>query len=368
MRSIRRIYVAATNQHIGKTTCTLGLIAAFQQLGLNVGYCKPVGQKFLDCDGKRADKDAFLFANFMGFEVKPEWHSPVILGPGAVTSYLDHQAQYNFKQDIQSASSILERQHDLVVYEGTGHPGVGSVVDVSNADVAHMLGAGVILIAEAGIGSAIDQLTMSMALFEQKGVPILGVILNKAFRHKLEKVRYYVQKKLDKKGIPLLGVIPFEETLKLPILRTIQAEIKGKNLFFPEKLHNRVHDILAGSLIDLESFKARSQLLLVVSGRRLTASLEKITHLSASSNLSASPLSGVVITGTDRIDEACKAYVRKHQVPVIYSPFDTYESVLKISKMEVKIDRHTPWKMQKAVSLFKNGINIAPLIQDKVQA
>ena len=41
----------------------------------------------------------------------------------------------------------------MVVYEGTGHPGVGSVVDLSNAEVARQLESEVILVLEGGIGN-----------------------------------------------------------------------------------------------------------------------------------------------------------------------------------------------------------------------
>lgn len=37
----RSIYVAATSQHVGKTTMTLGLIAALRDQGVDVGYSKP---------------------------------------------------------------------------------------------------------------------------------------------------------------------------------------------------------------------------------------------------------------------------------------------------------------------------------------
>ncbi|MEL6392284.1 MAG: dethiobiotin synthase [Bacteroidota bacterium] len=43
-----RLYIAATSQHVGKTTSTLGLMAAIKERGINVGYCKPVGQQFVD--------------------------------------------------------------------------------------------------------------------------------------------------------------------------------------------------------------------------------------------------------------------------------------------------------------------------------
>ena len=73
------VYVAASSQHVGKTTNTLGMVSCFRQQGLSVGYCKPVGQKFLELDHKYVDKDTLLFADLIEFDIVPEYHSPVVL-------------------------------------------------------------------------------------------------------------------------------------------------------------------------------------------------------------------------------------------------------------------------------------------------
>ena len=57
---IKNIYVAATSQHVGKTTSTLGLVSSFLRKGLNVGYSKPVGQKHLNFENFKVDKDTIL--------------------------------------------------------------------------------------------------------------------------------------------------------------------------------------------------------------------------------------------------------------------------------------------------------------------
>ena len=41
----RRIFVAATRMNDGKTTTCLGLTAALQAMGLQVGYIKPIAQR-----------------------------------------------------------------------------------------------------------------------------------------------------------------------------------------------------------------------------------------------------------------------------------------------------------------------------------
>ena len=172
----KSIYVAATSQHVGKTTMTLGLLAALKKRKENVGYSKPLGQQYLDVNGKRVDKDAVLFADCMNFDLDPDIHSPVILGPGDTAEYIDNPKPGFFVKKILRASDVLHKRHEIVVYEGTGHPGVGSVVDLSNAEVAHQLNSDVILVLEGGIGNTLDRLSLCKSVFDQKGVNIIGVI------------------------------------------------------------------------------------------------------------------------------------------------------------------------------------------------
>ncbi len=360
---IERIYISATNQHVGKTTTTLGLVHSLTSVGINTGYCKPVGQKYVMVREGQVDKDALLFSTFMEFDLEPNIHSPVILGKGSVTDYLDDPSSFNFPMRIDKASRVLSQRHELVVYEGTGHPGVGSVVDMSNADVAQMLGAGVIMVVEAGIGSTIDRLDLSMSIFEQKQVPIIGVIVNKTIPQKMEKIRYYVGKKLTELGIPLLGVMPYEEELALPLMRSVAQSLNGKILYHEDQLDNRVQDILAGSLIDRETLKSSSNILLVVSISRLDDALRKLREVSHRMGVEDTILSGIISTGRGSISDYAIDYIEKYKTPVVHSQMDTYESVIKISQLEVKINTRTPWKIAKAVNLFQKHININHILE-----
>lgn len=358
----KKIYVAATSQHVGKTTSTLGLLHALRQKGLNVGYCKPVGQQFIDVNGSRADKDALLFSSSMEFELMPDLHSPVILGPGATTAFLDNPDGFNFTNRILKSSKALQQKHDVMVYEGTGHPGVGSVVKLSNGKVAQLLGAGLIMVVEAGVGNTIDKLDLNLSVFEQKGVHVLGIIINKCLPSKIPKVRRYVGRVLEERGINLLGVMPYEEELGLPVMHTIAQAVDAKVTYNEDMLDNRVKDIIAGSLIDLKQLNSYNGQLLVVSINRLGEALKKVDQVSRDLGTDSTPLSGIILTGKGEVDTSCIDYFERHRIPVLRVKIDTYEAVIQISKIEVKINTRTPWKVQKAISLFQEHIDMDPVM------
>ena len=81
--------------------------------------------------------------------------------------------------DIETAFEHVSETSDVVVAEGTGHCGVGSIVNVNNAKVASALGADMVLIANGGLGSAFDELEFNRVLCQHHNVRIAGVVVNK---------------------------------------------------------------------------------------------------------------------------------------------------------------------------------------------
>lgn len=362
----KNLHISATSQHVGKTTSTLGLASAYRKLGLDVGYCKPVGQKFLDIENLRVDKDTVLFADLLGFEMVPEIHSPVILGKGATERFLDDPTRYDFENKIKDAAKILNKNKDLTIFEGTGHTGVGSVANVSNPRVAKLINANVIMIVEGGIGSTIDMLNMCSSLFREQKVPIIGVIINKVIPDKMDKVKHYVGKWLDNQNIDLLGLIPYDQTLAYPLIRTISEAIDGTIIYNADYADNKIDNILAGSLIEMKELKSSEDLLLLVSTKSLNSAINKIKWLTELYNISHCPLSGIVVTGQGNIDQKTMSYIEANNLPLIRTDLDTYGAVLRISKIEVKINTSTPWKVKKAVTLIEENINL-DLILDKIR-
>jgi dethiobiotin synthetase len=362
--SYKNIYVAATSQHVGKTTSTLGLVSAFRNIGINVGYCKPVGQKYVLHNGLQVDKDVVLFADLLNFEPNPAIHSPVILGSGATTDYLDHPENYKYNENIQHANQILRGQHELVIFEGTGHPGVGAVVEMSNGDVAQLTQSGVIMVAEGGIGSTIDQLSMCMEKFYARDVPVIGVILNKVLEEKRDRVEHYVAKWLDKLDIPLLGTMPFDKMMGFPLLYTIMESVNGNAVYNADRLYNMVEGFIAGSLISADEMAGKNEnLLLVVGVTRLDLAIDDTRKVMEDLKWEKPPFSGIIATGYGALSQGTIDFVQKYRIPLIHTMLETYGAVVKIARIEVKINQQTPWKVKRAIEMIENNINLDLILE-----
>ena len=152
-------------------------------------------------------------------------------------------------------------------------------------------------------------------------------------------------------------------------METIKHAVDGKVILNGDRLNNRVEDIVAGSLVDTEEFSAFRNILLVASIRRLNEAIEKVETIAKVRKLEKSPLSGVIVTGDGRhakwYDEAdlTNPYFRQHKIPVITTKLDTYGSVVKVSRIEVKINTRTPWKVKRAIELIRNHVNFDYLLE-----
>ncbi|NIN35617.1 MAG: AAA family ATPase, partial [Gammaproteobacteria bacterium] len=69
--------------------------------------------------------------------------------------------------------------NDFLIIEGAGHTGVGSVIGFSNARVAKLVDAPVLMVTGGGVGNVVDAAYMNLALFKQENARVSAVLANK---------------------------------------------------------------------------------------------------------------------------------------------------------------------------------------------
>src|SRR5437762_3243064 len=181
-----RVFIAATRQNDGKTTTSLGLLAALQKCHPRVGYIKPVGQRFVEVAEQKIDEDTVLMDGVYKLNCPLVDMSPIAIEPDFTRKYLQSSNYEALVKKIQKAFDRVAWEKDFVLCEGSGHAGVGSVFDLSNAQVANILEAKVIIVTQGGIGRPIDEVSLNQALFEKEGVEIIVVIVDKVLGPKVE--------------------------------------------------------------------------------------------------------------------------------------------------------------------------------------
>lgn len=382
-----RVFVAATRQNDGKTTTALGLFGALKKRLGRIGYIKPVGQRFVEVDGKQIDEDIMLIDDTFHVQVPLEDMSPIAVEPEFTRRYIEHANNEFFVRRLQHAFDRAAWEKDFVIIEGTGHAGVGSVFDLSNARVASLLGAKVIIVSGGGIGKPIDEVALNKALFDKEGVEIVGVILNKVLPEKRDYIQEFGRRGLARLGIDLLGTVPDERMLAHPELSQIRENINGTFLHTPPNVRRPVRHVMIGAMSSghvVDEFRPGT--LIITPGDRediilaaLSSHCLKPHRKPDGESLRAggydclpgadggeseeSLVTGIVLSGNLRPHDSIMELIRASNVPVIESPLESFAIASKINSMTVKTLPGDVEKIDKIQSLIEQYVEIDRLLE-----
>ena len=108
---MKKIFVAATQQHDGKTTLCLGLYQAARKRGLPTCFIKPVGQRYVVEDGEQVDEDAVLFKHALMADGKIKDLNPVTVPRGLTREYIFDRDPERIRARIREVGA---QYHDLL--------------------------------------------------------------------------------------------------------------------------------------------------------------------------------------------------------------------------------------------------------------
>jgi BioD-like phosphotransacetylase family protein len=332
-----------------------------------VGYIKPVGQHVGMVGSQIVDLDANLMNKVFHVGHRLIDLSPIAIPSGFTENYLLHGDKNQLHQKVLNAYNRASRDKDFMVIEGTGHAGVGSCFDLSNADVAQMLKAPVVIVSSGGVGRPIDEIVLNKALFDACGVPVLGAIINKVLPDKMEKIGKFVRIGLAKKGIDVLGVVPFLPLLSSPTFKQLFDDLKGELICKHVNLNQTVKRVVVAAMpthTAIDYFK--DDALLVTPGNREDILLAAISY----SVLSKSPhqgVKGIILTGGIWPNINILKLVERARIPIMLVSDDTYVTAQRINNLIIKIRPGETDKINQVKRLIKENVNI-DLLLEKVKA
>ena len=363
------IFVAASKQHVGKTSVSLSIMQKLKQKFNHVGFLKPVGQQHVVEQGIKVDKDVKLFKEYFNLsKCDYKYMSPIIVDKNYTRNFLDNEFKYiNQTNTVQNAYDEIIKKNDFVLVEGTGHTGVGSVIDLNNARVANLLGLDMLLVANGGIGKTIDYLELNRTMCQHENVNVRGVIVNKVIPEKVNEVSFYVQKYLDKHQIPLLGVVPFLEGIDSPKMIDLQTLLnspilsKNKQPNFHVKDINLVEITLTHFLREIKSKMIKNTLFVTHSSRNdiilgfcSYAAIYKGQFGKLWDN-------GLIICNDGYLEPSMEDMIKKCQAAIISTPKSTSDIILKINQSTAKFNAEDPIRTELAIQHYNNFIDIDKL-------
>jgi BioD-like phosphotransacetylase family protein len=302
-----------------------------------VGFIKPIGPKIETFGNLVVDMDAALIAKAYGLEDDIELMSPVALHKNFTKEFLAGKIDpQQLEERIVDSVRKLEEKYDFLIIEGAGHGGVGSVIGLNNAKVAHILNAPVAIISHSGIGSVVDSVNLNLALFEKEKADVRMVMVNKLRAEKRDKVLGYIGNAFTDRQIQVTGGFCFSPILANPTLAHMAKLLNLPLRASREERSRIIHHIQLGAASSqrvVDSLLPSSVLIVTGSRDELIVTLSSLYHIPEYRD----KIAGIILTGHAPVSMISQQILDDSGIPYIRVFETTAEVFTALSEDVAKI-------------------------------
>jgi dethiobiotin synthetase len=358
--------------------CVSLMSALRKRLGeRNVGFVKPLGRRFvLDESGRPMDKDAWLMKDYFKLKEQNRDLSPSLLpvDVGALCEWRRRASLGHEWEAIETSAHRILSAHEVTVAEGTGHVGVGSIVGMSNADVAKRLGLPMVIVGTGGVGSTYDELMLNKHLCDSVGVPVAGYILNKILPDKLEMVKHYMEGASDKLGAPILGFVPYFEGFDRPSCADLESLFgrrmlsgRSESLLHRFEKYELVTTSLRRFMEKLNSEGGALNTCFITHGSRVDLVMGLLTHAQdhrGDENFKC----GLLLSCEDNVPlpEYIQEYLRHANIPVMVSPSTSAQTAKMVGSFTATLNPEDPSSVERIVRRVEPHLDLDTILRSAV--
>jgi BioD-like phosphotransacetylase family protein len=316
------VLVTSLEESTGKTAVALALAVAARGRGERVGYMKPKGTRLQSAVGKTVDEDPQLARELLDLDAEMHEMEPVVYSPTFVHEAIRGREDIEeLHGEIRSQFEALSEGTDRMILEGGGSLTTGGIVDLTDADLAELLDATVVLVASFSEPGDVDELLAAANLLGER---LGGILFNDVSDAAFETLASDVVPFLEGRGIRVYGMVPHDSDLAGVTVAELTEELGAELLTTAAPTDGRVHRFVVGSMSAGETHGRLRQLraaALVTGGDRpdmQTAALE------------ASGVECLVLTGGIRPPDAVIGRAESVDVPVLFVRTDTRTTIDRI--------------------------------------
>ena len=360
----KSFFIAPTAKNAGLTSVSLGLLRALDQIGVRVGFFKPLSQTAIG----RQDHSIHFARAISHIE------TPDAIHISDAQAFISRGDKGLLMERISANFHQVQQRYDIIIIEGIVPTQDQAYSSELNKDIANSLDAEIILLApmsslkQPHTAEQLDShIHTAMGTFSSVKKNIIGCILNKVSSIESQDLKdnglhiteesdsnlkinskfdleFVKHSKTFSDNFKLIGQIPLQKQLQAPRIKDIAAEFD----FTPIQLNS---DSTQKPNYDLNrrvlkiSICARSVsnligaltpgCLLVTPGDRGDVILAACM---AAQN--GTPLAGIILTGGYQPDAAILSLcypVLKNGLPLLVTTEDTFETAVKLSNLENKV-------------------------------
>jgi BioD-like phosphotransacetylase family protein len=321
------IIVSGTN-FSGKTALCIGLFGKFLDMGIKVGYFKPVGQGHKIVNGHLRDSDVLLMKEVLGLEESIDDICPIVLGK----RYLDQMITgcKETREKIIAAYEKVKVDKEVVLIESAARPEYLACCGLDVSQLSKTFDAKILFSVKGDDDTVAERAILYNEYLTSKGSEIMGVVINFVPIQQLERMRGVVSSVLERCGVEVLGVVPDQRELTQPTVQDLIDILQAEVLTGKEHLENLVDNFLVGAMSPesaMSWFRRSVGGALITGGDRVDLIL---TALETKPN-------AIILTGNIYPSALVLSSAEEKGIPVLLVTFDTYTTVTKLDQLDGRI-------------------------------
>ena len=350
------ILISSSEEYSGKSSICMGLGKIFQDSGLKVGYMKPVGNLLIDVQGSLTDEDSEGIKELLGIEDAAKYITPIHLTDSLIDDALKG-VEKDLSEKLTEAYSVISKDKDIVLVEGTGGIGGGAMYGLSDPEVASKLGIKMLLVTRFDSISAVDRILCDMRIIGDNNM-LTGLILNEVPSNMEDRVSELVVPFLEKKGIKVFGTIHEDDTLRSVSISEIVEDLHAEVLVAPDRLDQLVRHYLVGAMevgSAIKYFRRQPNSAVITGGDRADLHMAAIE----------SRVKCLILTGNMRPSGAVLARAEEAEMPVILVRGDTMNTIERMEHLIGHAHIKQQVKVDKIIDLLEKNLDI-PAIAESI--
>mgnify|MGYP000309588411 CR=1 FL=1 len=313
------LLVTALADGTGKTAITVALGLHAREREEDVGYMKPKGTRLRSRVGKTIDEDPMLARDMLGFEAEMHEMEPVVYSPTFVEQAVRGQADpADLQRQVSEHFQTIASGRDRMFIEGGGTLTTGGIVDLTDADIAELVDAEVLVVAGYDSPGDLDDVLAAVDSIGQDR--LRGVLFNAVDDSAYDGLEEDAVPFLEERDVPVHGAIPRVQELAGVTVGDLADEL-GARVLTNVPTDDYVERFSVGAMgadSALRHFRRTRDAAVITGGDRSDI------HTAA---LEAPGVNCLLLTGGHRPSSAVVGKAEEKGVPIVLVQTDTLTTI-----------------------------------------
>lgn len=337
----------------GKSSLCVGVGSILRDMGLKVGYMKPIGTLPIKVGDIITDEDSQYISKIFGMKNNVNDICPIILSEVSYRNFLkDSKSSGNLLEKINKAFNNIKQDKDIILLEGGKSIEDGLFLGISSREICKKINAKTIVIFKY-LPEIIDQVLYYKEYFDNN---FGGIIINQVPKENIDYLNDFILPFLLNKKINVFGCITSDKILSSVSIREMVKYLDGKILSAKDNVDELVETFMLGAMGQeqaLKFFRMKANKAVITGGDRADiqlAALETNTKC-------------LILTGNFQPSSVVLGRAEEIGIPMILVKYDTLTTVEKLNIIIGHSGFHAFKKIDKIIQITKEFIDIEGLLK-----